>query len=235
MRLVLWDIDGTLLDAHGGGHQAFHDAFERVVGHPPRELAPMSGRTDHEIALDTLARNGVQDVDALWPAYAEALADALTARAGEMRAKGRALPGSHEAIAALAEADGVIQALLTGNIRPNAETKLRTFGLLGQIDLEAGAYGSDDSRRPALVNIARGRAAARYDIDLALGDIVLIGDTPRDVEAGLDGGTRMVAVASGRFSVAQLEEAGAGAVLADLRDTDAVLAAVLATSTAPGP
>ncbi|MDQ3320675.1 MAG: HAD family hydrolase [Actinomycetota bacterium] len=230
MRLVLWDIDGTLLDSGGAGPAAFPDAFERVVGRRPRELAPMSGRTDWDIALDILERNGVEDVDALWPAYAEALAEALAAREGEMTAEGRALPGVREAIGALEEADGVVQTLLTGNIKPNAATKLRAFGLNGLLDLEIGAYGSDDRRRPALVAVARERAQARHGVELAPEEIVLIGDTPRDVEAGHANGARVVGVATGQFTAADLEEAGADAVLADLRDTPAVLAAVLAPS-----
>ena len=229
---MLWDIDGTLLDSGGAGPAAFPDAFERVVGRQPRELAPMSGRTDWDIALDILERNGVDDVDALWPAFADGLAEALAAREGEMTADGRALPGVREAIAALEEADGVLQTLLTGNIKPNAATKLRAFGLDGLLDLEIGAYGSDDRQRPALVAIARGRAQARHGIELAPEEIVLIGDTPRDVEAGRANGARAVGVATGNFTADELDEAGADAVLAGLLDPRAVVAAVLAPSEA---
>ena len=226
---MLWDIDGTLLDSGGAGPAAFPDAFERVVGRQPRELAPMSGRTDWDIALDILERNGVENAESLWPAYAEALAEALAAREAEMAAQGRALPGVREAIAALEEADGVVQTLLTGNIKPNAATKLRAFGL---DDLEIGAYGSDDRQRPALVAVARERAQARHGIELATEDVVLIGDTPRDVEAGRANGARAVGVATGNFTADELDEAGADAVLAGLLDPRAVVAAVLAPSEA---
>lgn len=230
MRLVLWDIDGTLVDSDGVGAEAFVDAFEVVVGHPPRELATMAGRTDHAIALDTLALNGVDDPEPLWPAFAAALADALKAREGEMGARGRALAGAREAIDALGDVDGVVQSLLTGNIRPNAATKLGAFGLADGLDLEIGAYGSDDRHRPALLSFARARAGARYGGEFAPEEIVLIGDTPRDVEAGRAGGTRVVGVATGLFTAAELEEAGAHIVLPDLRDTDSVVAATLAAS-----
>jgi len=230
VRLVLWDIDGTLLDSGGAGPAAFPDAFERVVGRQPRELAPMSGRTDWDIALDILERNGVENAESRWPAYAEALAEALAAREAEMAAQGRALPGVREAIAALEQADGVVQTLLTGNIKPNAATKLRAFGLDGLLDLEIGAYGSDDRQRPALVAIARERAQARHGVELAPEDVVLIGDTPRDIEAGRASGARAVGVATGNFTADELDEAGADAVLASLLDTPAVLAAVLALS-----
>ena len=230
VRLVLWDIDGTLLHSGDAGPAAFEDAFERVVGRRPRELVPMSGRTDWDIALDILGRNGADDAESLWPAFADGLAESLAAREGEMTADGRALPGVRESIAALEQADGVVQTLLTGNIKPNAATKLRAFGLDGLLDLEIGAYGSDDRQRPALVAVARERAQARHGVELTPEEIVLIGDTPRDVEAGRANGARVVGVATGRFTADELDEAGADAVLAGLLDTPAVLAAVLASS-----
>ena len=227
---MLWDIDGTLLYGGGVGEDAFADAFEHVAGRRPRELVTMSGRTDWDIGLDILERNGVEDGDSLWPAFADGLAQSLAAREEEMAAEGHALPGVREAIASLEETDGVVQTLLTGNIEPNAATKLRAFGLDGLLDLEIGAYGSDDRERTALVAIARERAAARHGVELAPEGVVLIGDTPRDIEAGHAKGARVVGVATGQFTAADLEEAGADAVLADLRDTPAVLAAVLAPS-----
>lgn len=234
MRLVLWDIDGTLVRTAGeggnAGSDAFFDAFERVVGYRPRELAKMAGRTDHEIALATLELHGVEDPEALWPDFSTTLAEALAAREGQMRTQGRALPGAREAIAALGEADGVVQSLLTGNVEANARTKLRAFGLGEGLDFEIGAYGSDDRHRPTLVSIARRRAAAKFGAEPAPEDIVLIGDTPRDVAAGLAGGTRVVGVATGQYTAAELEDAGADVVLPDLRDTQAVVAAVLALS-----
>ena len=114
----------------------------------------MPGRTDHDIALETLAINGVEDPEPLWPDFAAALADALSARADEIRAHGHAMPGTHEAIAALAETPGVVQSVLTGNIKPNAATKLGAFGFGEALDLEIGAYGSDDRHRPTLVSVS---------------------------------------------------------------------------------
>ena len=231
MRLVLWDIDGTLLDSGGVGPDAFPLAFERTVGRPPAELAAMSGRTDHEIALETLELNGIEEPERLWPEFARALAEALAELEPAMRERGRALPGAHDAIAALADADGVVQSLLTGNLKPNAAVKLGAFGLLlPQLDLEIGAYGSDDRQRPALVSIARERAAARHGQAASPEETVLIGDTPLDVAAGRAGGVRVVGVATGRYGTEALTEAGADEVLGDLLDTEAVLAAVLASA-----
>ena len=227
MRLVLWDVDGTLVDSAGIGPDAFPLAFERTVGWPPAELPDMSGRTYHEIALDTLERNGVERPERLWPEFARVLSETLAELAPAMRERGRALPGAHEAIAALAAVDGIVQSLLTGNLKPNAAVKLGAFGLLRpELDLEIGAYGSDDRHRPTLVSIARERASAQHA--RAPEHTVLIGDTPRDVDAGRAGGARVVGVATGLYSAEALAEAGADAVLGDLLDTDAVLAAVLA-------
>lgn len=234
MRLVLWDVDGTLIDSGGVGPEAFPLAFERTVGRPPAELAVMSGRTDHEIALETLERNGIPEPDRLWPEFARALAEALAELEPAMRERGRALPGAREAIAALAELDDVVQSLLTGNLKPNAAVKLGAFGLLpAELDLEIGAYGSDDRHRPALVSIARERAAGRHG--KAPAQTVLIGDTPLDVAAGRAGGARVVGVATGLYGAEALAEAGADAVLDDLLDTEAAVAAVLAPAEKAAP
>ncbi len=229
MRLVLWDVDGTLVDSAGIGPDAFPLAFERTVGRPAAELPGMAGRTDHEIGLETLERNGIEKPERLWPQFARELAAALAELEPAMRERGRALPGAQEAIAALANAEGVVQSLLTGNLKPNAAVKLGAFGLLlPALDLEIGAYGSDDRHRPTLVSIARERAAARHA--QAPEQTVLIGDTPLDVAAGRAGGARVVGVATGRYSAEALAESGADVVLGDLLDTDAVLAAVLASA-----
>ncbi len=233
VRLVLWDIDGTLVDSGGLGPDAFPLAFERTVGRPPAELAAMSGRTDQEIALETLERNGIEDPERLWPEFARALAEAFEPA---MRERGRALPGARDAIAALAEVDGIVQSLLTGNVKPNAAVKLGAFDLLlPELDLEIGAYGSDHRHRPALVSIARERAAARHGEESPPEQTVLIGDTPLDVAAGRAGGVRVVGVATGRYGAEALTEAGAHAVLGDLLDTEAVLAAVLASEEKTAP
>ncbi len=234
MRLVLWDIDGTLVDSGGVAPDAFPLAFERTVGRPAAELAAMSGRTDQAIGLEILERNGFEEPERLWPDFARALAEALAELEPAMRERGRALPGAREAIAALAAADGVVQSLLTGNLKPNAAVKLGAFGLLvPELDFEIGAYGSDDRDRDALVSIARERATARHG--QAPEQTVLIGDTPLDVAAGQAGGARVVGVATGLYDVAALAEAGADALLEDLLDTEAVMVAVLASAEEAAP
>lgn len=226
MLLVLWDVDGTLVDTAPHGREAFLDAFRELVGRAPERVPSMSGRTDTEIALELLRLNDVEDPEASLPGFSAALAAALAAREQGIRAEGRVLPGAPEAVAALAGADGVVQSLLTGNIEANAALKLSALGLGDGIDLEVGGYGSDDAHRPSLVAVARARAATKYGGEVAPEDTVLIGDTPLDVAAAREGGARSVAVASGHTGRDELEAAAPDALLPDLRDTAAVVAAV---------
>ena len=224
---MLWDIDGTLVDSAGLGRDAFIDAFERVVGALPQQLVPFAGRTDLEIALDLLETAGVRDGEVLLERFHAALATAMAERSELVRERGHALPGAHEALQRLGDEPDVLQSLLTGNIEANAGVKLSAFGLDRYLDFEIGAYGSDHRRRGELVAVALRKAHERRGVELAPGDAVLIGDTPLDVAAALEGGARAVGVASGPYDEGELREAGAHAVLADLTDVDAVVRAVL--------
>jgi phosphoglycolate phosphatase len=224
VKLVLWDVDFTLVDTTGQGRLAFEEAFEAVVGHPPDGMVPFAGFTDHQIAVAMLEKAGHADGGAV-PRMLEELGAALAARVDDIRAGGRALPGAHEALDALAGREGVISSLLTGNIEANAALKLAAFGLDSLVDLEVGGYGSDPHEsRGDLVAVARKRAALKYHSEV--GHTVLVGDTPRDVTAAHEGGARAVAVASGPYDVEALREAGADHVLEDLRDTSRVLDAL---------
>ena len=149
-------------------------------------------------------------------------------RAGELRARGRAIRGRESASSGSAREPDVVQSLLTGNIAPNAAVKLGAFGLDTLVDLEIGAYGSDHRRRGRLVGVALQKCERKHGATLAPRDVVLVGDTPLDVAAAREGGARAVAVATGPFGASELAAAGADAVLADLRDTEAVVEAVLA-------
>ena len=127
----------------------------------------------------------------------------------------------------------VHQSVLTGNVRPLAEVKLTAMGLRHALDLCIGAYGDDHEIRTELVHLARRRAAGVYgesDQDFAGEATIVVGDTPLDIEAALAAGARAVGVATGPYSAADLDAAGAHAVLPDLRSTPAVLTALLAQS-----
>jgi phosphoglycolate phosphatase-like HAD superfamily hydrolase len=231
-RLVLWDIDGTLVQAGEVGRDIFTEAFQAVLGRAPDRVAAkalaMAGRTDPEIALEFLAAHEIAEGERHLAAFSDALVTALAAKAALIQERGRALPGAREALAALDGTDGVVQSLLTGNVQPNALLKLASFGLDGYLDFEVGGFGSDHHHRPSLVGVARAKAEAKYGTGFEGPATVLVGDTPLDVAAGRAGGARVVAVATGPYGVEELQATEADAVLADLRDTEAVLAAVLA-------
>jgi phosphoglycolate phosphatase len=230
-RLVLWDIDGTLVQAGEVGRDIFTEAFQAVVGRAPDEVTAralaMAGRTDPEIALEFLAAHEIAEGAAHWPAFREALVTALAAKAAVIRERGRALPGARETLAALSRADGVVQSLLTGNLEPNALLKLASFDLDGYLDFEVGGFGSDHHHRPSLVEVARAKAERKYGTAFDGAATVLVGDTPLDVAAGRAGGARVVAVATGPFGAGELATTGADAVLEDLADVEAALAAIL--------
>jgi len=230
-RLVLWDVDHTLLDAGGAGVALLRKAFTELFGCPFPATPPMAGRTDRAIELEILTRAGLADPAAQLPAF-QRLAAGLAPEFGELvRSGGRVLPGAAEALAAVAAladgSTGPVQSVLTGNLRAIARVKLAALGLDRFLDLQVGAYGDDHEVRADLVPLARASAAAAYRADFGGDATVLIGDTPLDVEAARLTGARSVGVASGGFTVAELAAAGADVVLPSLADTPAVLAAVL--------
>jgi phosphoglycolate phosphatase-like HAD superfamily hydrolase len=225
--LVLWDVDHTLMETRGVGAELFRSAFSQATGRELVHPAEVTGRTEPAIFRETVELHHIHYNAALFDRYANLLAAGYEAHAAELARRGRALPGAHAAITALGQVDGIVQSVLTGNLRPVAETKLETFGLDVGLDLDVGAYGSDHDERACLVPIARRRDADKYRARFDSQNTALIGDSPSDVQAGLDSGTRVIAVATGRNSAAELRQAGGSLVLASLQDTPAVVAAVL--------
>jgi phosphoglycolate phosphatase-like HAD superfamily hydrolase len=230
-RLVLWDIDGTLVQAGEVGRDIFTEAFQAVLGRDPDQVTAkalvMAGRTDPEIALEFLTAHEIAEGASHLPAFSEALVTALAAKAAVIRERGRALPGAREALVALGRTKGVAQSLLTGNLQPNALLKLASFDLDGYLDFEVGGFGSDHHHRPSLVEVARAKAERKYGAAFEGAATVLVGDTPLDVAAGRAGGARVVAVATGPFRADELATTGADAVLEDLADVEAAVAAIL--------
>ena len=125
----------------------------------------------------------------------------------------------------------VIQSLLTGNLPELARVKLGALQLTEHLDLTIGAYGDISAVRADLVQVAQAKATARHGGDFGGRYTVLVGDTPSDVEAALANDASVVAVASGSFSAAELEQAGAHVVLPDLANTPIALAAILGAPT----
>ena len=227
-RLVLFDIDGTLLASDGAGKRAIRAALLEVFGGAgPIHGYSFAGRTDPEIVHDLLRAAGLEDAEieaglpALWFRYVENLHREVR----EMRV--RMLPGVRALVERVERQGGeTVLGLLTGNIAAGARIKLDSAGL--RFDrFRVGAFGSDHAQRPELPAIAVERARALTGVDYAGKEIIIIGDTPRDVACGLHLGVRTIATATGTFPVEELEACGPDHVFADLSDTDAVVAAIV--------
>ncbi|MDX6395179.1 MAG: hypothetical protein QOJ73_6242 [Streptosporangiaceae bacterium] len=248
-RLVLWNIDLTLVDVGRVTRVAYAEAFRRVTGRPLVQLPQMAGRIESEIFFDALALNEaavgvpparkhgspgssgspgwtVSGSDDLLARFTGELAASFGARRDLLAQQGRILPGAWDAVSEVAHRHGVVQSLLTGTIKPNAVEKLRAFGLEGFFDFEVGGYGSEVYPKGAQLLMTRARAAEKYGVAFDESSTVYIGDSCRDVEAARMGGARSIAVASGRSTVGELRGAGADVVFADLADTAAVVQAI---------
>lgn len=225
-RLVLWDIDGTLLRGGGVGRDVFDEAVTAVLGHHPGDhRVRMGGKTDPQIALEILAFAALEDADAEahLPAVLEALERALEAGAGRLRAEGFVLPGVPEVLRALDADLSVRSSVLTGNTQANALVKLAAFELTPWIDVEIGAFGSDDADRTALVPVALERARRLRGLDLDPADVWVVGDTPRDLACARAAGVRCALVGTGHVVLEELRATDADAVFEDLADVDDVV------------
>jgi phosphoglycolate phosphatase len=221
-RLVLWNVDLTLVDVAKVSREAFAEAFRSVTGRSLEKLPQMVGRSEPETFFDALALNGVSlrddDTERLLAPFGAALADALAARRDQLTAEGRLLSGARESLASVAKLKGVVSSVLTGSSKPNATLKLRAFGLDKYVDLTVGGYGSEAYPKGTLLRVARQRAEEKYGASFAEAATIYVADSPRDVEAARIGGAVSVAVASGRASSAELRDCGADYVLPDLTD-----------------
>lgn len=224
--LVLWDVDHTLIESGGVSKEVYAAAFERLTDTALRHPPETGGRTDHEILRGMLVAHQLNPLDYGTADYSLMLAAAGAEKKDRLRERGYALPGAVAALEALRDTSGVVQSVLTGNIKANAFVKLSAFGLDRYIDWEVGGFGSDDTVRANLVGVAQRRAEEKYGVQKGRWATVLIGDTPRDVEAGVRGGAHVLGVATGETSEAQLTSAGADEVLPGLDDTAAVVDAV---------
>jgi phosphoglycolate phosphatase len=214
IKAVLWDIDGTLITTGGAGAVAWQRAFEDLYGVEANiEEHTRSGMTDPEITEiifeEVIGRKGTDDEHAAVVAkYLEYMPDAVAESKGY-----EVMPGIAAILPRLADA-GVVQGLVTGNVEPAARIKLAR----GDLDryFTFGGYGSDARDRTELTRkgIERGGEAAGAPLDLAA--TISVGDTPRDVSAGHGAGIRVVGVATGAYSVAEQEEAGADWAIADV-------------------
>ncbi len=226
-KLILWDIDGTLLYSGGVAGEAMRASMQRVYGSVSTEARhSYAGKTDRQIILETFADRDHDELIGSIDQFTATYVEELTGRRDDFLARCRVLQGVAAALERLATAD-VLQSVLTGNLQPIAKIKLDLMGLTRFFDLDIGAYGSDHHRRTELVPIAVARAAQRYGSTFTGTDVVVIGDTPHDIDCGRVAGARTLAVATGPFPADALRAHGADIVLENLADTDAVIAAIL--------
>ncbi|MGH3827015.1 MAG: HAD family hydrolase [Pseudonocardiaceae bacterium] len=222
--LVLWDLDHTLIAARGVGHAIYERAFPTATGTPlATAVASMSGRTELDIMTESLRLNGIEPTEEMLTRLARALVRGYQDARDELRTVGRALPGAHDTLASLAHNPTIYQSVLTGNLRDVARIKLEVFDLDHYLDLDAGAYGDDDPERFKLVAIAQRRAAEQTGVMFGNEATVIIGDTPKDVEAGLAAGVRVIGVATGTASTQELRDAGTPHAAANLIECHVIL------------
>jgi phosphoglycolate phosphatase-like HAD superfamily hydrolase len=232
--LLLWDVDHTLIENGGVSKDIYAEAFRLLARRPAVHPARTEGRTDSEIIRDMGVQHGIDDSPIPLGRLEQVLTKAAALKADALRQRGCALPGAVAALATLRRNPTVVQSVLTGNVQPVALVKLSAFGLDGYIDLEVGGFGSDGVVRADLVAIAQRKAERKYGVAFDERTTVLVGDTPRDVQAGRRGGAYVVGVASGASSAEELLAEGANQVLPDLCDTSAVVEAILAVRREPG-
>ncbi|HUK20420.1 MAG TPA: haloacid dehalogenase-like hydrolase [Gemmatimonadales bacterium] len=235
MRLILFDIDGTLLWTDGAGRRAVGRALVLEAGTcGPLDTYRLDGKTDPQIVGDLLSLAGHPDAEdaeriaAVCARYVEILEEELARAPGSTRV----MPGILDLLAALEphERDGaIVVGLLTGNLASGAKLKLQSAGLDPE-RFAVGAFGSDSRRRADLPAIAAQRAQHVTGQRFHGADVVIIGDTPSDVTCGAEIGAHSIGVATGYYDLEALRASGATHVFSSLADTGAVLNALLPSS-----
>jgi len=223
-RLLLFDIDGTLITSGGAGEAALKDAMrERFGVEEDMRGILLAGATDARIARQLLEKHGLEptsaNVTALLDEYLGCLSRRISLHSGML------LPGISPVLEALHVRPEVVLALLTGNLARGAEIKLQHYGVWKFF--EFGAFADDHHDRNELGKFARSRASGRHGIEFPPERIFVIGDTPRDIECGRAIGARTVAVATGHYSFDELASHAPDFLFEDLSETQRVLDCLL--------
>ncbi len=219
-KLLLFDIDGTLMTSGGAGERALRRGFQKRFGIDD-DLAKVeiAGRTDSGIARRMLAAHGLEEtpenLTAFFDGYLHFLAEELPSSPGTL------LPGIIPLLDALKSRTDVVLALLTGNLERGAELKLTHYGVWHYF--EFGAYADDHHDRNELGHFARTRAQEKHGIDFPPDQIFVLGDTPHDVSCARAIGAKAVAIATGKFTRAELAQCAPDYLFDNLGDVDAVL------------
>jgi phosphoglycolate phosphatase-like HAD superfamily hydrolase len=228
MRLVLFDIDGTLLSSEGLGRASMQRALAEVFGSPGNPSYRYDGKTDKQIVRDVMRLEGHSDahIDARMETLIVLYLEGLRAGVRSGKFNVRPLAGVVAILDELEKRDDVVLGLLTGNIEPGARLKLTAAGI-NPDRFRVNAFGSDHEHRPELPAIAQRRASETLGLDIAGNRLIVIGDTPADIECGRSIGARAIGVASGHYTVEQLQTHNPYAALPSLENTQQVLETIL--------
>lgn len=223
MKLLLFDIDGTLVDCGGAGSRSLESTFAEMFGvQNAFEGISMAGKTDPQIIRESLTRHGITH-DGLIPKLLNIYISNLKTEI--IKTDKSIMPGAREALDAVSSLPNrFLSGILTGNIEAGARIKLGAFGLEGYF--RAGAFGSDDEDRNMLLPHAVKRFESIAGSCISFRNCIVIGDTPRDVECAKLHGAACIGVATGPYSFKELEKAGADFVFNTLEKTCALLDAI---------
>ncbi|RIK24131.1 MAG: hydrolase [Anaerolineae bacterium] len=227
MRLILFDIDGTLVSSSRTGRKALGQALREVFGTDGElDTYEFAGKTDRRIVHDLLTAEGlsVSEIEARLPELDERMAAA--GRELFTPDTVRPCPGVDLLLEALRRRPDVVLALLTGNIRHTAPLKLAAAGI-DPTQFRAGAFGSDSLDRNELFDIAIERVRLSTGLHFPTDNVIIVGDTPADIRCARSGGGRVVAVATGPYPAEALNRHEPDFLFSDLSDTDSVLQAML--------
>jgi phosphoglycolate phosphatase len=219
-KLVLFDIDQTILHSGGAGEKALRLALKDRFGvEETLENVEIAGKTDIWIAHRVFEIHGIEPDQANVEKFLGGYLEFLKTELG--RCDGKLLPGFPEILHALAGLPHVAVGLLTGNLRRGAEIKLGHYGMLDHFSF--GAFADDAKERNQLGPFAQRRAGEAHGTEFAPADIYVIGDTPHDIACAKAIDAHGVGVATGRYKREALEAAGADFVFEDLSDFQGVI------------
>ena len=221
-KLALFDIDGTLINVFNSHRNAFRHAFKKILNLDfSLEEWTYSGCTDLQIIHEFMDSNGVKKKPEVIEKIVRCMIDYFME---QDLSKAVMFPGVTRLLKELSERDDVILALLTGNIEEIAYAKLRHF----KIDeyFLFGGFGGTTPVRSELVDFARKEAEKHHKIKIGRKDIIIIGDTPRDIEAARKARIKVIAVSTGNYDRGQLRDEKPDYLFENLEDTEKVIEAI---------
>ncbi len=220
MKLILFDIDGTLISAGGAGTRSLNKAFEEILGIKNAfKNFEMAGKTDVQIIKEGLMLSGIEPsmslVNELIASYLKNLRVEINNNSKHLK------PGVREFLEFIYYELKYPLGLLTGNHEEGARIKLEPFGL--NLFFSVGAFGSDHEDRNQLLPIAKHRFSKKFNYSIEFHQCIVIGDTPRDVACAKPYGAKVVAVATGPYSIKELQKTDADIVVETLSETSKIL------------